>query len=71
MKFDGNIEREKSSNGKRAIEAITEAYLFSAAFPFVTGKSEGNESGLPYKAGIDLDGCRDIIQPAAEIKSAS
>jgi hypothetical protein len=71
LKFDGSIDREKSSNGKRAIEAITEAYLFSAAFPFVTCSSEGNESELPYEVGIDLNGGRVIVQPASEIKSAS
>ncbi|MBA7542752.1 hypothetical protein ES705_35076 [subsurface metagenome] len=71
LKFDGKIDREKSSDGKRAIEAITEAYLFSAAFPFVTARGEGNKNKNPYETGIDLNGNQIIVKPTAAVKSAS
>ena len=71
LKFDGKIDRDKSSNGKRTIEAITEAYLFSAAFPYIICSSDGQENEPPYESGIDLNGDRIIVQPAAAVKSAS
>jgi len=71
LKFDGKIDRDKSSNGKRTIEAITEAYLFSATFPYIICSSDGQENEPPYESGIDLNGDRIIVQPAAAVKSAS
>ncbi|KKK70157.1 hypothetical protein LCGC14_2926800, partial [marine sediment metagenome] len=65
------IDRGKSSDGKRVIEAITEAYLFSAVFPYATGSGESNENEHPNEAGIDLNGHQIIIHPAAVVKSAS
>ncbi len=71
LMFDEKIDRGKSSDGKRVIEAITEAYLFSAVFPYATGSGESNENEHPNEAGIDLNGHQIIIHPAAVVKSAS
>ncbi|HEB33392.1 MAG TPA: hypothetical protein ENI15_21340 [Spirochaetes bacterium] len=71
LMFDEKIDRGKSSDGKRVIDAITEAYLFSAVFPYATGSGESNENEHPNEAGIDLNGHQIIIHPAAVVKSAS
>jgi hypothetical protein len=71
LSFDSKIDRGKSSDGKRVIEAITEAYLFSAVFPFVTGDGKWDEDENTGETGIDLDGNPVEIQPKEAIKSVS
>ena len=71
LSFDSKIDKNKSSDGKRVIEAITEAYLFSAVFPFLTGRGRWDEDESTGETGMDLNGNQVDIQPVVAIKSVS
>ncbi len=56
LNFDKNIDGEKSVNGKKVIEAITEAFLFSSTFPVIIDPHELALYDVSFNSDIDLSG---------------